>query len=228
MSRTIVLTGATRGLGRALVDEFVRRGHTVLGCGRSPAGCETLARTYGAPHAFAPVNVSDRAAVHAWADRIAAAGHSPDLLVNNAALMNLPAPLWKVPPAEFDRLLAVNVGGIFNVLHTFLPGMLHAGRGTIINLSIGWGRSTSPDVAPYCASKYAVEGLTGSLAAELPEPLAAVALNPGVIDTDMLRTAWSDGAAGYPKPADWAPAAAELILGVDRSRNGEQLTVPAP
>jgi NAD(P)-dependent dehydrogenase (short-subunit alcohol dehydrogenase family) len=67
----------------------------------------------------------------------------------------------------------------------------------IVNLSSGWGRSVSPEVAPYCATKWAIEGLTQAFAKELPEGLAAVALNPGVIDTDMLRLAFGDDSERY-------------------------------
>ena len=73
--------------------------------------------------------------------------------------------------------------------------MVERGKGVIVNLSSGWGRSVSPEVAPYCATKWAIEGLTKALAEELPEGMAAVPLNPGVVDTDMLRQAYSDGAA---------------------------------
>ena len=225
MSRTIILTGATRGLGRALVDEFIARGHTVLGCGRDAAACADLAGRHGAPHDFSPLDVSDSAAVGAWASRLLATGPVPDLVINNAALMNRTAPLWEVPADDFGRLMDVNVDGTVNVIRAFVPAMIAAGRGVVVNLSSGWGRSSSPEVGPYCASKYAVEGLTGSLAAELPAPLAAVALNPGVIDTDMLRSCWAESAGGYEKPAAWAPGAADLILGLDRSHNGRPLTV---
>jgi NAD(P)-dependent dehydrogenase (short-subunit alcohol dehydrogenase family) len=104
--------------------------------------------------------------------------------------------------------------------------MIARGSGTIVTLSSGWGRSTSPDVAPYCASKFAVEGLTQALAQELPSGLAAVALNPGIIDTDMLRQCWSDEAGGYAKPADWAKIAGPYLLQLGAKDNGRSLTVP--
>ena len=96
----------------------------------------------------------------------------------------------------------------------------------IVNLSSGWGRSVSGEFAPYCASKWGVEGLTKALAEELPEPLAAVPLSPGVIDTAMLRQCYAEGAGGYPKPAEWAKVAAPFLLGLGRKDNGKSLTVP--
>ena len=160
-----------------------------------------------------------------WARAIETSVGSPDLLINNAAVMTAPTPLWKVAASEFDAVIDVNVKGVANVLRAFLPAMVQRRSGVIVNLSSGWGRSTSADVAPYCASKYAVEGLTLALAQELPMGMAAVPLNPGVIDTDMLRQAWADGAAHYPKADAWAERACPFLLGLSAKDNGRSLTV---
>ena len=223
--RTIVLTGCTRGLGRELVDRFDQRGHTVLGCGRSAAHVADLSARFGAPHDFAALDVSDGPAVAAWAERVLAIHPAPDLVINNAALMNDPAPLWEIPPDDFDRLMAVNVTGTLNVIRAFTPAMIAAGRGVIVNISSGWGRSTDARVGPYCASKHAIEGLTGSLAQELPRPLAAVAVSPGVVDTDMLRRCWEDAAGAYPKPGEWGERAADFLLGLGAGDNGASLRI---
>jgi NAD(P)-dependent dehydrogenase (short-subunit alcohol dehydrogenase family) len=223
--RRIVLTGATRGLGRALVDRFVEGGHTVWGCGRSDEHVAALCRAFGRPHDFAVVDVADDTAVAAWAARMLTSGGAPDLVINNAALMNDPAPLWKVPADAFGRLMDVNVDGTVNVIRAFVPSLISAGRGVVVNLSSGWGRSASPEVAPYCASKYAIEGLTAALAQELPPPLAAVALSPGVIDTDMLRQCWADEAAQYRRPDAWSQDAAARLLQLARVDNGKSLSM---
>jgi NAD(P)-dependent dehydrogenase (short-subunit alcohol dehydrogenase family) len=225
MSKVIVVTGATRGLGRALVPVFAAGGHTVLGCGRGEPNLTSLRAGFPPPHHFSAVDVADAAAVRRWADSAMKQVGPPDLLINNAAVMNTPAPLWQVDPAEFDRLIDVNVKGVFNVIRAFVPAMVAAGRGVIVNLSSGWGRSTSPQVAPYCATKYAIEGLTLALAQELPEGMAAVPLNPGVIDTDMLRQAFGDGASSYPTAAEWAKRAGPFLLGLSGKDNGRSLTV---
>jgi NAD(P)-dependent dehydrogenase (short-subunit alcohol dehydrogenase family) len=221
----IVVTGATRGLGRALVPLFAAAGHTIVGCGRSAEHVADLNGAFGRPHDFAAVDVRDGEAVQAWADRVLASHGPPDLLVNNAALMNTPAPLWEVPAAEFEAVIDVNVTGVFRVCRAFLPAMVQRKAGVVVNLSSGWGRSVSPDVAPYCASKYAVEGLTLALAAELPKGMASVPLNPGVINTDMLRQAWADGANAYPTPDEWAKRAAPFLLALGPKDNGRSLSV---
>ncbi len=222
----IIITGVTRGLGRALTEEFIRLGHTVIGCGRGSEGIFDLRMKHGAPHSFDVVDVSNATKVGMWGARALAFGETPDLLINNAALMNMPAPLWEVPSEEFSNLVNVNITGVANVIREFVPAMVAAKKGVIVNLSSGWGRSVSPKVAPYCASKWAIEGLTQALSEELPEGMAAVPLNPGVIDTDMLRSCWSEDAANYPKADVWAKVAAPYILQLGAKDNGLSLTVP--
>jgi NAD(P)-dependent dehydrogenase (short-subunit alcohol dehydrogenase family) len=221
----IVLTGVTRGLGRALAEAFISQGHTVFGCGRGGEAIFDLRLSYSAPHEFSVVDVAQDVKVSIWAAGILAGHGAPDLLINNAAIMNTPAPLWEQDDASFTRLVDTNLRGVANVIRHFVPAMVAANRGVVVNFSSGWGRSVSPDVAPYCMSKWGIEGLTKALAAELPRGMAAVPLNPGVIDTDMLRLAWADGAASYPKAEDWVRKAAPFILGLGPKDNGRSLTV---
>ena len=162
--------------------------------------------------------------------RASAADHdvaAPDLLLNNAALINRNAPLWKISAPEFSDVIDVNIKGVANVIRHFVPAMIAQGRGVIVNFSSGWGRSTDAEVAPYCATKWAIEGLTQSLAQELPPGLAAAALNPGIINTDMLRSCFAGDAANYPSPQAWAKTAAPFLLKINASDNGQQLTVPS-
>jgi NAD(P)-dependent dehydrogenase (short-subunit alcohol dehydrogenase family) len=222
----IVITGVTRGLGRALVAEFIRGGHTVIGCGRGGEAIFDLRMQHGAPHDFSVVDVALDSKVALWAAKVLENESPPDLLINNAALMNRPSPLWEQDDREFTKLVDVNIRGVVNVIRHFVPAMVARKKGVIVNLSSGWGRSVSPEVAPYCATKWAIEGLTKALAEELPNGMAAVPLNPGVIDTDMLRQCWADGAASYQKAEAWAKIAAPFILGLGPKHNGQSLSVP--
>jgi len=224
--RKILVTGVTRGIGRALVERLAGMGHSIIGCGRSAAELEALARGLGAPHRFDQLDVADWEAVRTWADELVGLGTVPDLLVNNAGVINRNAPLWRVPQSEFDLVIRTNVCGTANLIRAFLPAMIDRGSGVVVNISSGWGRSTAPEVAPYCASKYAVEGLSAALAQDLPPGLAAVAVNPGVIDTEMLRSCWGDGAAACPSPDEWADRAAPFLLDLGPEQNGRALTVP--
>jgi NAD(P)-dependent dehydrogenase (short-subunit alcohol dehydrogenase family) len=134
--------------------------------------------------------------------------------------------LWEVPSEEFAAVVEVNIKGVFYVLRHFVPAMVARKQGLIINISSGWGRTTDAEVAPYCASKFAIEGLTQALAQELPPGVAAVPLNPGIIDTDMLRACFGDSAALYPSPEKWARRAVPYILELNGRDNGKPLTVP--
>jgi NAD(P)-dependent dehydrogenase (short-subunit alcohol dehydrogenase family) len=224
--RKVLITGVSRGLGLAMAEGFIGRGHTLWGCARSNAKIDQLRSRWPPPHQFDVIDVAHDGDVRAWAGRAEKAGFVPDLLVNNAALVNHSARLWEIAAEEFDQVVAVNISGVANVVRHFLPLMVRRGQGVIVNFSSGWGRSTSPEVAPYCATKWAIEGLTRALAEELPKRMAAVPLNPGIIDTDMLRSCFGADAASYCSPVEWANEAVPFLLSLGAKDNGKPLTVP--
>ena len=223
---TVCITGCSRGLGRAMALEFARKGWKVAGCARTAEAIATLAEELSNPHIFQAVDVTDDAAMHSFAKTVIEHLGAPNLLVNNAALMNGNAPLKNISPEEFADILAVNLGGVHNAIRAFLPAMENNGEGVIVNFSSYWGRSTAPEVAPYCATKWAIEGLTQSLSQELPSGLSAVAFNPGIIDTDMLRSCFGEAAAGYHSPEGWARTAVPALASLGRSDNGSSVTAP--
>lgn len=228
--QTIVLTGASKGLGRAMAEYFAGAGATVLGCGRDAATLEDLSRRLGAPHDFAAVDVADDAQVERWASRILQTHGAPDLLLNNAAVINRSAPLWELDAAEIEDLLRINLLGVTHCIRRFVPAMIKRGRGVVVNFSSGWGRSTSPDVATYCASKWGVEGLTQALAQDLSAAgakVSAVALNPGIIDTAMLRSCFGASASHYSPPTEWVRRAGPFLLGLGAKHHGRSLDVPS-
>ncbi|TCS69705.1 NADP-dependent 3-hydroxy acid dehydrogenase YdfG [Sulfuritortus calidifontis] len=225
MKKTILITGTSRGLGRAMTAEFVRLGHTVIGCGRDKSAIARLKKQYGPPHRFDVVDVTDDAAVKHWAKAVLAEYAPPDLLLNNAALINPLAPLWEVPQQAFDAVIDVNIKGVANVIRHFVPAMVAKKHGVICNFSSGWGRSTDAQVAPYCASKWAIEGLTQALAQELPRGMAAIPLSPGIINTDMLKACFGTDAAAYPTAEEWAEDAVPWLLKLGPRDNGRSLTI---
>lgn len=225
MPRLVLITGVSRGLGRAMAAGFIARGHRVRGCGRDPEAIAGLNRIHAPDHRFAVVDVADDAAVASWAASVLEEAGPPDLLLNNAAVINRNAPLWRVPADEFDRLVDINIKGVANVIRHFVPAMVERGTGVIVNFSSGWGRETDPEVAPYCASKWAMEGLSKALARELPKGMAAIPLSPGIIDTDMLRACFGGDAGMYPGPEEWAKTAVPYLLGLGPADTGRSLTV---
>ncbi len=222
----ILITGVSKGLGRVLADRYMKEGHEVIGCGRDPESILDLRFGCDDAHRFDIVDVAQANKVDVWFETVDASHGIPDLIINNAAIMNEPRNLWEVPTKEFHQLIDVNVKGVYNVIRAFVPAMVKRVTGVIVNLSSGWGRGTSPQVAPYCASKFAIEGLSQAMAAELPDPMACVPLNPGVIATAMLKQAWGVESERFPTPEQWVDVAAPYILQLDRKDNGQSVSVP--
>lgn len=225
-SRLVLITGVSRGLGAALARGFADRGDRIAGCARPSDALVAIAEELGADHHIAPVDIADDDAVAAFASDVLARYCAPDLLINGAAIINPPAPLWSIPAADASALFDINVKGTLHFIRHFTPAMIQRGSGVIVNFSSGWGRSTSPEVAPYCASKWAIEGLTQAFAQELPRGLAAVAFNPGIIDTGMLRLCFGDSAAHYPDAKEWARSAVPFLAALGPRDNGKALTCP--
>src|ERR1017187_116119 len=225
-NKIVLVTGVTRGLGRAMVGEFIRLGHTVLGCGRSQKQIRELNQEHGQPHDFYAVDVASDDAVKSWASLCLTSHGPPDLILNNAAVINKSAPLWEIDARDFSELFDINVKGTASVIRHFVPEMVKRKHGVIVNFSSGWGRSADAEVAPYCASKWAIEGLTLALAQELPPGLAAGPLNPGIINTEMLQSCFGGSASGYLSPAAWPKIAVPFLLKLGPGDNGKPLTVP--
>src|SRR6266568_3048493 len=128
LERIVLITGVTRGLGRAMAEEFARLGHTVLGCGRAQKEIERLAARFGQPHDFSVVDVASDEAVKSWAHRLRESHGAPELLLNNAGVINQNARLWEVSAREFSFVVDVNVKGVANVIRRFVPAMVERQR----------------------------------------------------------------------------------------------------
>ena len=113
------------------------------------------------------------------------------------------------------------------MIRHFVPAMIERGSGVIVNFSSGWGRSTSPGMAPYCTTKWAIEGLSRALAQDLPEGMASIALSPGVIHTEMLEICFGvEAAATHIGPREWSERAVPFLLALGPGENGESTSVP--
>jgi NAD(P)-dependent dehydrogenase (short-subunit alcohol dehydrogenase family) len=209
-----------------MVAEFAARGWIVAGCARGGSAIRELARAFPAPHFFHACDVSDDAAVASFAADLVQQAGVPDLVLNNAAIITPNAPVWEVSAADFDRIIDINIKGTMNVMRHFLPPMLKRGSGVMVNFSSGWGRATDADVAPYCATKWAIEGLSRAAAQDTQGKVAVVPLNPGIIDTAMLRSCFGEDAGGYPQPEEWARLAVPFLAGLGPKDNGRPLTAP--
>lgn len=225
-TKRVCITGVSRGLGRAMVAEFAALGWTVSGCCRSESAVTGLRQTYGSPHFFQQADVGNESDVARFCAEILQQQGTPDLLLNNAAIINPNAPLWEISAADFSAVIDVNIKGPAAMMRHLLPAMLERGSGVVVNFSSGWGRSTSPEVAPYCATKWAMEGLSQAVSQETDGKVAVIALNPGIIDTEMLRSTFGDGASHYPKAEAWAKRAVPFLARLGLKDNGKALTAP--
>ena len=185
-----------------------------------------LRSRFSEPHFFLRADLASEESVKTFVQEAMSRLGAPDLVLNNGAVVNDNAPLWEISDQAFGKLMDINVRGVASVIRHTVPAMIQRGTGIIVNFSSGWGRSTSPEVAPYCASKWAIEGLSAALAQELPVGLAAAALNPGIIDTEMLRRCFGESASSYPRPEAWAKVAVPYLASLTPRCNGQQLTAP--
>jgi NAD(P)-dependent dehydrogenase (short-subunit alcohol dehydrogenase family) len=229
-SSIVLITGVTRGLGRAMADEFIRLGHTVLGCARTGRQIDELSRLYP-QHDFQTVDVASDLAVKTWAARLLKRYGAPDFVLNNAAVFTPQAPLWMVKEQDFSIEVDINIKGVVNVIRYIALPMIERKRGVVVNFSSRWGTHTEKEMATYCATKWAVVALTRVLAEDLrPHGVAAIALNPGIVNTSMLqkylRSSLSPDRSCYLTADKWARIAVPFILTLNMKDTGKLRTVP--
>ncbi len=197
VDKTVVLTGAAGGIGRAAAAAFAGAGARLHLVDRDPA-VEALATELGPAARAHVLDVADAAAVEALAARVAERDGRTDVLINNAGVCRA-RPAARLQLADWQFHLDVNLWGVVHGVQAFLPGMLERRAGHIINVASMAGLLPFPAVAPYCASKFAVVGLSESLAAELaPQGVRVSLVCPGAVRTGLLDRARRDlaGEAG--------------------------------
>ncbi len=194
--KTALVTGASRGIGRAIAVGFARAGADVAVNARSTESLmETIAEVEGLGRkaVAVPADVNDRDAIRAMVDgAIAGLGHL-DVVVNNAGGTAFMAPLNDVRVEAFGKVMRLNFDSIVHVLQAVGPHMLERGSGSVINVSSVAGLAGSPFVTPYGAAKAAVVNLTKSVAIEwAPRNVRVNALCPGWTATDLNRAIWEN------------------------------------
>lgn len=181
----IVVTGASRGLGRSMALRFAAEGARVALLARSAEELQAVADEASGETLVSTVDVRDPDAVDAAIEEVLEAFGGVDTVVNNAGvgLLSLGEDgkrLGDVTPEEWNLVLETNLTGVFLVSRAVLPSMLEAGRGNVVNVSSGLGRRAAPKFGPYVASKFGLEGFTESLALDYEDDGINVnAVDPG-------------------------------------------------
>lgn len=177
--RKVFVTGASRGIGRAIAAAFLAEGAWVLGTRTSDAGSDDVCSEW------LTADFADVAMIHSCADAVRRI--KPDVLINNAG-MNKISPFVQIDPSDFLMIQQVNVFAPFLLCQAALPAMVRQKWGRIVNISSIWGKISRERRASYSASKFALDGMTLALAAEhAGDGILANCISPGFIDTEMTR-----------------------------------------
>ena len=188
--KVAIITGGSRGIGFATAQRFLQEGARVIITASSEASAnkavDRLKRTYPNVRGISP-NLSDLEDVRKAFDAVAEEYGAIDILVNNAGVSES-TPLENYTEELYDKVMDLNVKGVFHAIHAAVPHMVRKGEGVILSTSSMVSITGQPGGFAYPASKFAVNGLTLSLARELgPKGIRVNAVAPGIIETDMMK-----------------------------------------
>jgi 3-oxoacyl-[acyl-carrier protein] reductase len=224
-----VVTGAGRGIGAAIARKLAQLGATAVLCGRTQATLDLTARAIldaGGKAEVIPCDVTILHQLEYAAARVDSTFGKVDILVNNAGIGGFHDPLHLLPPDDWDRILNTNLRGVYYAIHAFVPIMIRAYSGHIINISSLAGKNPLPKGAAYAASKWGLNGLTYSVAEELRGNNIRVSMIcPGSTETELGPHTGKDPNKML-QPEDIAHAVAMLVTQAPQSFVSEILIRP--
>ncbi|HEX4843899.1 MAG TPA: SDR family oxidoreductase [Limnobacter sp.] len=194
-NKVVVVTGAASGMGRAYALMFAREGSHLALCDYAAEGLEQTIAMVKAQHPntrmfHQVLDVSSKQAVYTFATQSKAALGNACIVINNAGVSGEGAPVWAMGDASYERVMGINFWGVVYGTRAFLPQLIEAKEGAIVNVSSVFGLVGTPNNSDYCASKFAVRGFTESLAVELNRSNIQVHLvHPGGINTNIASQA---------------------------------------
>ena len=223
-----VVTGAARGIGAAISQKLASMGATVLLVARDKAALtevQSQIQSAGGTAHIAPLDLLDESSINSLAETIKTNHGRCDILVNNAGIGIIGKPLTEMSSADWDKTMGTNLRGPYLMIRALAPLMIAAQYGHIINISSLAGRNPLPNGAAYSASKWALNGLTYSVAEELrPHNIRVSVVAPG-----SVNTTFGSNAADNPRkiqPSDVAHAVAMLVTQAPQSFVSEVLIRP--
>jgi NAD(P)-dependent dehydrogenase (short-subunit alcohol dehydrogenase family) len=222
-NKTIIVTGSGRGIGKYIVKRLGKEGTTIVVTGRTESDIEKVCNEInddGGRAIFIKGDVTREEDVRDVINKTIQKFGKIDVLVNNAGV-GLRKLLWETRVEEFEEIMHVNVKGVFLYMKNTIPKMK---AGLIINISSGAGKTGIPTLSVYCASKFAVIGLTEAAAGEVGTNIKIVALYPGSVNTGMFKRMFPGEKADL-EPEEVAEKVADICINPGKYRPGESIEI---
>lgn len=220
--RTVMITGASRGIGAAAARAFAAAGARVVLLSRSTGAIADIAGEIGERALAIPCDVANWTEMARAVDAAVETFGAIDVLVNNAGIIEPIGPLAELDVDGWTTVIDVNVKGVFHGMRAVLPGMLALGSGTVITVSSGAAHRALPGWSAYCTSKAAARMLTEAAHAEYGDTLRVMGLSPGTVATQMQRDIKASGVGPVAKlawedhiPPEWVADALVWMCGTD-------------
>ncbi|KTC91061.1 SDR family oxidoreductase [Fluoribacter dumoffii] len=215
-NKTILITGASSGIGQACARLCAKHGARLILCARRVERLEALAKElhqlYGKDHYVLPLDVCDHEQVKKHLGSLPSPWKSIDVLINNAGLALDTLPLQQGIEAHWDIMIDTNIKGLLYVTRALIPGMLERGCGHVVNISSIAGHECYPNGNVYCATKHAVHALSKSMRLDmLGKPVRVTEIAPGAVETEFSEVRWNDKQKAKEFYQDFQPLLAEDI-----------------